>query len=158
MADPVPIELISGCTPPAAPGTIRLPKETKTLDVPRVLVEAGGKSRVLLVDYRADGGDGACLTAADHRALDKAGKGTYRPLKTFEALRKDSGLRAAAFTALATLASTLLAAYLAYDKTTAPDETTGAGPSQGELITALVVAALAFYLAVTKFRKDWKGT
>lgn len=157
MADPVEIDLIKGCIPPAAPGTIRLPEATPTLDVPRVLVTAGGKTRVLLVDYRDDSGTGACVTAADHRALGKASSGTYRPLKTWEALRKDSGLRAAALTAIVTFLSTLLAAWLAYQEATAPDEKTGAGPGAEALIAAAVVAAFACYLAIAKFREDWNG-
>ena len=146
--------LNSECTPPTTLGVVKLPKTAPDLPTPRVLLKAGRRTRLLKLDYRSDGGAGACLSERDHRALSKADAGHYRSVTTGEALRLDPSLRLALMTAVLTFVSTGVGIYLTFDKATAADAATGAGPSTGALAVATVVALLAFILALLKLNKD----
>lgn len=154
MADWTPVPLNSECTPPTTLGVVKLPKTAPELPTPRVLIRSGDKTRLLKLDYRSDGGAGACLSERDHRALGKAADGEYRNVTTREALRLDPSLRLALLTTVLTFASAALGIYLTFDKATAPDTATGVGPSTGALAVATVVALLAFILALLKLNKD----
>lgn len=154
MATWTKVPLNAACDPPTSLGVVKLPKATADLAEARVLVRAGSKKRLLKVDYRSDGGAGACLTERDHRALDKSLEGEYRPVTKVEAIRLDASLRLALFTAVVTFGSAVLAVVLTFLKATAADTKTGAGPSTGALAVAAVVAVLAFIIAVLKLNSD----
>jgi hypothetical protein len=148
------IPLNTACDPTTSLGVVKLPKATPDLSKARVLIKAGDKQRLLKVDYRSDGGEGACLSERDHRALGRSAAGKYREVTKLEALRLDPSLRLALFTAIVTFASAVLGLILAYDKATASDPDTGTGPDTAALVAAAVVALLAFIIAVLKLNKD----
>jgi hypothetical protein len=148
------MSLVTGCDNPPSLGVVKLPKAMPDFAEARVLFSSGDKRRLLKVDYRSDGGDGACLTERDHRALGSPSEVEYRAVTKAQALVLDPGLRLALFTAVVTFVSAVLGIYLTFDKATAPDATTGAGPSTEVIATAAVVAVLAFIIALLKLNKD----
>jgi hypothetical protein len=148
------VPLNTACAPPTSLGVVKLPQATPDLAEARVLMRAGGQSRLLKVDYRSDGGGGACLSERDHRALGTSATAEYRPVTKLEALRLDPSLRLALFTAIITFVSVVIGIILTFDKATAPDAATGTGPGTEALAIAAVVAFLAFIVSLLKLNKD----
>jgi hypothetical protein len=104
------LNLNSGCDPAAEQGTIRFPKGAENPGSKRVLLTAGNRELLLKVDYRADGGGGACLSGADFQALGSPTRGRYRPIGIIGCIGRDRGLQIAAAIAVLTFVLAVAAA------------------------------------------------
>lgn len=145
------VGITSRCAPSPPDGQILLPVGTTPPSGRRVLVEGNDNSKLMKVGIRADSGEAACLGGGALASFGGEGAEIdYCGVGFLGILRRDRWLALQFVASLLTVVGALITAWLTYGKNSAED----AGSFANN--TAVVALAIAAFIAVVKFIKDYR--